>query len=55
MPDLDAIHGAASFLSADIDRDGDVDGSDLAAFAGGGTGITLEKFTRNFGQLPGGL
>ncbi|MBI9092508.1 MAG: right-handed parallel beta-helix repeat-containing protein [Desulfobacterium sp.] len=50
MPDLEDIYGTAPFLSADIDRDGDVDGSDLAAFAEGGTDITLEEFTRDFGK-----
>ena len=33
----------------DFDKDGDVDGLDLAVFAGNGTGTTLEKFARDFG------
>lgn len=33
----------------DFDYDGDVDGSDLAMFATGGTGITLEAFAAEFG------
>ena len=34
----------------DFDDDGDVDGSDLAIFAAGGTGITLEVFAADFGR-----
>jgi hypothetical protein len=34
----------------DFDGDMDVDGSDMAAFAAGGTGVSLEDFARNFGQ-----
>ena len=34
----------------DFDHDGDVDGSDLATFAAGGTGITLENFAADFGR-----
>ncbi len=34
----------------DLDGDGDVDGSDLATFAAGGTGITLEEFAADFGR-----
>ena len=34
----------------DFDKDGDVDGSDLATFAAGGTGITLEAFAADFGR-----
>ena len=35
----------------DFDQDGDVDGSDLAIFAAGGTGITLEDFAADFGTI----
>lgn len=35
----------------DFDDDGDVDGSDLATFAAGGTGITLEEFAAEFGRM----
>jgi len=34
----------------DFGQDGDVDGSDLAIFAAGGTGITLEEFATDFGR-----
>jgi len=34
----------------DLDNDSDVDGSDLATFAGEETGITLEDFAANFGE-----
>lgn len=34
----------------DFDTDGDVDGSDLATFAAGGTTITLEEFATDFGR-----
>ena len=34
----------------DFDSDRDVDGSDLAIFAAGGTGITLEDFAADFGR-----
>ncbi len=34
----------------DFDTDGDVDGSDLAVFAAGGTGIGLEDFAAEFGR-----
>lgn len=34
----------------DFDSDGDVDGSDLAVFAAGGTSITLQEFALNFGR-----
>ncbi len=34
----------------DFDYDGDVDGSDLAVFVAGGTGITLEEFVADFGR-----
>ena len=34
----------------DFDGDGDVDGSDLATYAAGGTGITLEAFAAHFGR-----
>ena len=34
----------------DFDYDGDVDGSDLAVFVAGGTGITLEQFAGDFGR-----
>ena len=39
----------------DFDQDGDVDGSDLAVFAAGGTGITLEDFVADFGRTNFGL
>ena len=34
----------------DFDKDFDVDGSDLATYAAGGTGITLEAFAADFGR-----
>lgn len=34
----------------DFNHDGDVDGSDLATYAAGGTGITLEAFAADFGR-----
>lgn len=36
--------------AGDFDEDGDVDGSDLAAFADDGLGITLDGFAANFGR-----
>jgi len=39
-----------SVCEGDFDQDGDVDGSDLAAFAAGGTTITLEEFATDFGK-----
>lgn len=39
-----------SVCEGDFDLDGDVDGSDLAVFAVGGTTITLEKFSTDFGR-----
>jgi FG-GAP-like repeat len=40
----------ADVCKADFDKDGDVDGSDLATFAGGSTGITLGEFAAEFGR-----
>lgn len=40
----------AAPCSGDFDKDGDVDGSDLAVFAAGGASITLEKFAAEFGR-----
>ncbi len=34
----------------DFDKDEDVDGSDLAVFAAGGTDVTLEQFAPEFGK-----
>lgn len=45
--------GAYEFGDAcagDLDKDGDVDGSDLAIFVAGGASITLEKFAAEFGR-----
>lgn len=39
-----------TFCKGDFDKDGDVDGRDLAVFAAGGTGITLEEFAADFGR-----
>ncbi len=39
-----------SVCEGDFDLDGDVDGSDLAVFAAGGTTITLEEFATDFGR-----
>ena len=39
-----------SVCDGDFDLDGDVDGSDLAVFAVGGTTITLEEFATDFGR-----
>ena len=43
--------GASDPITGDFDHDGDVDGLDLAKFAAGGTGITLEQFADNFGTI----
>ncbi|MEA1933134.1 MAG: hypothetical protein U9N60_01675 [Thermodesulfobacteriota bacterium] len=40
----------ASPIPGDFGPDGDVDGSDLAEFAGGGTGISLQEFAKNLGK-----
>lgn len=57
---VESHHGTVSVLSnrlvtlppceGDFDNDRDVDGSDLAIFAAGGTGITLEDFVADFGK-----
>ena len=39
-----------SVCKGDFNNDGDVDGSDLAVFAVGGTTITLEEFATDFGR-----
>lgn len=39
-----------SVCEGDFNNDGDVDGSDLAVFAVGGTTITLEEFATDFGR-----
>lgn len=44
------IIGVNPACEGDFDHDGDVDGSDLAVFAAGGTGITLEDFAADFGR-----
>ncbi|MCD4722633.1 MAG: VCBS repeat-containing protein [Desulfobacula sp.] len=36
--------------AGDFDKDGDIDGNDLASFVAGGTGISLEIFSTNFGM-----
>lgn len=43
--------GASDPITGDFDYDGDVDGLDLAEFAAGGTGITLEEFAGYFGAI----
>jgi len=50
VPDHGVITLSTIILSGDFDQDGDVDGSDLAIFAAGGNGITLENFAAEFGR-----
>ena len=38
------------WCEGDLDTDGDIDGKDLATFAAGETGITLEEFAAEFGR-----
>ena len=42
--------GTEESCKDDFDRDNDVDGSDLAVFAAGETGINLEAFAADFGR-----
>lgn len=37
-------------FKGDFDKDGDVDGFDLAVFVAGGTGISLEELAKDFGK-----
>ncbi len=48
--DMDALSAGIKPFKGDIDGDRDVDGSDLAMFATGGTGITLADFAADFGR-----
>ncbi len=48
--DVNALSSGIELCEGDFDKDGDVDGSDLAVFAAGGTSITLEEFAANFGR-----
>ncbi len=48
--DVNAVSSEIESCEGDFDKDGDVDGSDLAVFAAGGTSITLEEFAPNFGR-----
>lgn len=48
--DVNALSSEIESSEGDFDKDGDVDGSDLAVFAAGGTSITLEEFAANFGR-----
>ena len=41
---------AIESCAGDFDEDGDIDGSDLASFIAGGTGISLEVFSTDFGS-----
>ena len=47
---LDFEGEPASILQGDFEPDGDVDGSDLAVFAAGGTGMSLHEFAKNLGK-----
>jgi hypothetical protein len=42
---------AIESCAGDFNKDGDIDGSDLASFAAAGTGISLEMFSKNFGRV----
>ena len=44
------FEGEPVSIPGDFEPDGDVDGSDLAVFAGGGTGISLQEFAKNLGK-----
>ena len=46
----DPTNICADACMGDFDNDGDIDGSDLAVFAVGGTTITLEEFSTDFGR-----
>lgn len=46
----DPTNICADACMGDFDNDDDIDGSDLAVFAAGGTGITLEEFSTDFGR-----
>ncbi len=47
---LDFEGEPASILPGDFEPDGDVDGSDLAVFAAGGTDVSLQEFAENLGK-----
>lgn len=47
---LDFEGEPASILQGDFEPDGDVDGSDLAVFAAGGTEVSLQEFAENLGK-----
>ncbi len=48
--DVNAVSSDIESCEGDFDKDGDVDGSDLAVFAACGTSIALEEFAANFGR-----
>jgi len=48
--DVNALSSGIESYEGDFDKDGDVDGSDLAIFATGGGNTTLEEFALNFGR-----
>lgn len=49
--DVNALSSGIESYEGDFDKDGDVDGSDLAVFAAGGGGsIALEEFAADFGR-----
>ena len=50
LTDVVRTYASIKRCRGDFDKDGDVDGSDLATFAAGGTGITLEEFAADFGR-----
>ena len=45
-----AGQGLSPPCKGDFDTDGDIDGLDLATYAAGGTGVSLEEFAYNFGK-----
>jgi hypothetical protein len=49
-PDIVIVTVGGGACAADLDQDGDVDGKDLAGYAGGGSGLTLEAVAGEFGR-----
>ena len=48
--EIEETYASIMGCKGDLDGDNDVDGSDLATYAAGGTGITLEAFAADFGR-----